>query len=123
MEDNQIKSKYYTGKEPVSIVPLAEYGIDGARAALEKLLLPIGGLDFVNPGETVVIKANLVSAMKPEQAATTHLLNRVMKDRNTKGVYVFVAGHYITGGAKERITEINFEDHKITVIVNVKQEG
>ena len=65
-------SRYYTGNEPVSIVPLAEYGTAGARRALEELLAPIGGLDFVKSGETVVIKANLVSAMKPETAATTH---------------------------------------------------
>ena len=66
------RSKYYNGSEPVSIVPLGEYGADSARAALEKVLAPIGGLDFVKAGETVVIKANLVSAMKPDAAATTH---------------------------------------------------
>ena len=66
------ESKYYTGNEAVSIVPLAEYGRAEAREALLRLLEPIGGLDFVKSGETVVIKANLVSAMKPEEAATTH---------------------------------------------------
>ena len=65
-------SKYYKPTDPVSIVPMGEYGVDEARAALTDLLSPIGGLDFVNSGMRVVIKANLVSAMKPEEAATTH---------------------------------------------------
>ena len=77
----------------------------------------------VNPTYALFPCGETLYKTSAKQAATTHLLNRVMKDRNTKGVYVFVAGHYVTGGAKERITEINFEDHKITVIVNVKQEG
>ena len=65
-------SKFYKPTDPVSIAPMGEYGVDEARAALTDLLSPIGGLDFVNPGMRVVIKANLVSAMKPEEAATTH---------------------------------------------------
>ena len=67
-----VASKYYKSTDPVSIVPLGEYDIEGARRALCDLLQPIGGLDFVTPGSVVVIKANLVSAMKPDEAATTH---------------------------------------------------
>ena len=65
-------SKYYSPSDPVSIVPLDEYTPNGARAALNALLSAIGGLDFINKGMRVVIKANLVSAMKPDEAATTH---------------------------------------------------
>ena len=66
-------SKYYTPADPVSVVKLGEYSeVSVAKIALTKLLEPIGGLDFVKEGMTVVIKANLVSAMKPEEAATTH---------------------------------------------------
>lgn len=65
-------SKYYSKSDPISILPLADYSADTARVALERLLEPIGGLSFVNEGACVVIKANLVSAMKPEEAATTH---------------------------------------------------
>jgi len=68
----QTDSKYYTGKEPVSLVALGDYSQASARAALAEALSPIGGLDFVKAGDRVVIKANLVSAMKPEEAATTH---------------------------------------------------
>ena len=65
-------SKYYSIDAPVSIYPMREYSLDGARRALESLLCPLGGLDFVKEGMTVVIKANLVSAMKPQESATTH---------------------------------------------------
>lgn len=67
-----MSSKYYSANDPVSIVKLTEYSPEEARCALEELLLPIGGLDFIRKGSRVVIKANLVSAMKPEAAAVTH---------------------------------------------------
>ena len=67
-----MSSLYYNKEDAVSVVPMTEYTLEGARAALEQLLAPIGSLDFVKSGETVVIKANLVSAMKPEESATTH---------------------------------------------------
>ena len=68
----RIDSKYYSPTDPVSIVPLGDYDEVGARRALTDALAPIGGLDFIKEGMTVVIKANLVSAMKPDEAATTH---------------------------------------------------
>ncbi len=56
----------------VAVTPCAEYSETTVRAALKTVLEPLGGLSFIKAGMTVVIKANLVSAMKPEQAATTH---------------------------------------------------
>jgi uncharacterized protein (DUF362 family)/ferredoxin len=56
----------------VSIVPCSSYDPALCRQALLDVLEPLGGLDFVTPGMTVGIKANLVSFMKPESAATTH---------------------------------------------------
>lgn len=56
----------------VSIIPCPDYSPDACRRALIQVLAPLGGLDFVTPGMHIVIKANLVSAMKPEAAATTH---------------------------------------------------
>ena len=87
-------SKYYNPTDPVSIVPLGEYDIEKAKAALTDLLAPIGGLDFVTEGAVVVIKANLVSAMKPEEAATTHpvLLSALTELLKEKG-----AGEVIIG--------------------------
>lgn len=65
-------SKYYSPTDPVAIVPLAEYTDGGARVALNSLLESIGGFEYVNKGVKIAIKANLVSAMKPDEAATTH---------------------------------------------------
>ena len=41
-------------------------------AALQAAIDAAGGLDWVTPGMRVALKLNLVSAMKPEQAATVH---------------------------------------------------
>ena len=57
---------------PVSIYPCHDYSESTVKSALEQVLAPIGGLDFVSKGMTIGIKANLVSAMKPHEAATTH---------------------------------------------------
>lgn len=56
----------------VSIVPCKSYDLSACRLALTEVLAPLGGLDWVRPGTRVIIKANLVSMLKPEAAATTH---------------------------------------------------
>ncbi|MBE6967797.1 MAG: DUF362 domain-containing protein [Ruminococcaceae bacterium] len=59
-------------KWDVSIVPCADYEKETTERALEDVLRPIGGLDWVTPGMRIAVKANLVSFMKPETAAVTH---------------------------------------------------
>ncbi len=61
--------KYLTA--PVSVVPCPDYEPSNVRAALESAIEGAGGLPELT-GKRVGIKANLVSAMKPEEAATTH---------------------------------------------------
>ena len=56
----------------VGITPCENYEPSTVKESLERLLSSVGGLDFIKNGDTVVIKANLVSAMKPETAAVTH---------------------------------------------------
>ena len=56
----------------VSVVSCESYEPDVCRAALERVLKPIGGLDWVTPGMKIAVKVNLVAALRPEQAATTH---------------------------------------------------
>ena len=56
----------------VSIVRCEEYELEGCTQALLTALEPFGGLDWVREGMRIVIKANLVEAMKPEKAGTTH---------------------------------------------------
>ena len=56
----------------VSIAKCADYSPKTVESALQCALDAIDGLSFVRPGMTVGIKANLVSAMRPDAAATTH---------------------------------------------------
>ena len=56
----------------VTLYPCHTYEKEEVSKALQAVLDPLGGLDFVTKGMTVGIKANLVSAMKPHEAATTH---------------------------------------------------
>ena len=50
----------------VSAVKCQSYGEDEVRGALEAVLSPIGGLDWVEEGMVIGIKANLVTFAKPE---------------------------------------------------------
>lgn len=59
-----ISSVYYS--------PCADYEPAKVQAALSDLMEKSGGLSWVRPGMTVAIKANLVSLLRPERAATTH---------------------------------------------------
>lgn len=52
----------------VSIVKCSDYSETEAKKALENLLKISNDLDFVKPGMKIIIKANLVTFMKPEAA-------------------------------------------------------
>lgn len=97
----------------VVMTPCENYEEPTVKAALEAVLAPIGGLDWVREGMTVGIKANLVSAMKPEECATTHpsllcALTELLRERGARviigdspgGVYtaVFVSHVYSAAG-------------------------
>lgn len=56
----------------VVLVSCPDYTPETVRPALEAAIRQAGGLDWVRPGMRIGIKANLVSAMAPEAAATTH---------------------------------------------------
>lgn len=56
----------------VSVSKCNSYDSTQVRAALTEALAVIGGLDFVKEGMKIAIKANLVSFMNPDAAATTH---------------------------------------------------
>ena len=75
----------------VSIVSCPSYDMDEVRGALRAVLEPFGGLDWVKSGMKVAIKANLVSMMKPELAATTHptllcALVEMLRERGAEAV-------------------------------------
>lgn len=56
----------------VSVVKCDDYKAESARAALTEAIDAVGGLDWIEKGMKIVIKANLVSFMAPDKAATTH---------------------------------------------------
>ncbi len=77
--------------QTVSVVPCHSYEPDEVRTALCKVLAPVGGLDWVKSGMRIAIKANLVSMMKPEAAATTHPallceLVRMLRERGAEPI-------------------------------------
>ena len=76
----------------VSVIGCDSYAPETVRSALKELLKPFGGLSFVRPGARIVVKANLVSMMKPESAATTHpeLLKALCEMLVEKGASVVV---------------------------------
>ncbi len=59
-------------KPDVVVASCTDYSAEGARAAMERVLAPLGGLDWVFPGMKIAVKVNLVTFAKPERAATTH---------------------------------------------------
>ena len=56
----------------VALAACKSYEDAEVSAALETVVTAAGGLDWVTPGMRVALKLNLVSAMKPEEAATVH---------------------------------------------------
>lgn len=92
----------------VSIFPCKTYDPAEVRNALEKVLEPLGGLNWVTPGMTVAIKANLVTFLKPEAAATTHpellcALTALLKERGAKVVVGDSPGGLYTRAYVDRI--------------------
>ncbi|MBE6562901.1 MAG: DUF362 domain-containing protein [Ruminococcaceae bacterium] len=76
----------------VSIVRCESYEKEEVSKAFDKLLAPLGNLDFIKEGTKVAIKANLVTAIKPDKAATTHpaLILELCKRLTEKGAAVTV---------------------------------
>lgn len=57
----------------VALASCTDYNPSSIRNSIEKLLVSLGGIErFVKPGEKVLLKPNLLSAVPPERAVTTH---------------------------------------------------
>lgn len=95
----------------VSVVPCKTYEPAEVRTALLQALEPVGGFDFLHPGMTVALKANLVSARKAETAATTHPvilaeLTRLLVQRGAKVVLGDSPGGLFTAAALRHIYDV-----------------
>ncbi len=106
----------------VVCVPCADYEPARVRAALEELIDRAGGLAWVCPGMRIGIKANLVAAMTPDRAATTHptlisALAAILRERGAVpvvgdspgGLYnaSFLNRVYAASGMEETGAELN----------------
>ena len=59
--------------EKVSIIRADTYDLPALRIALFRLLEPLGGIAaFINPGDRVLLKPNMLAAKEPHKAVTTH---------------------------------------------------
>lgn len=100
----------------VSICECRSYDAQACRSALEKVLEPLGGLSWVQPGMKIAVKANLVAFLKPDAAATTHpallsALTGLLRERGAEvivgdspgGIYnsVYVNRVYAATGMKQ----------------------
>ncbi len=77
----------------VSIAPCADYQPAHVQTAVNAALAPIGGMAaFVSPGQSVLLKVNLLSRALPERAVTTHpeLVRAVIKEVKACGGLVTV---------------------------------
>ncbi len=95
----------------VSLVPCASYDPAEVANALQAVLEPLGGLDFVQPGMRVAVKLNLVAAMKPETAVTVHpaLVSALTKLLREKGAEVILGdspGGLYTAAALRHVYDV-----------------
>lgn len=76
----------------VALVPCESYEDAECSRAMDAVLEPVGGLDWVRPGMKIAVKVNLVSAMRPETAATTHpaLLKALIERLRERGASVIL---------------------------------
>lgn len=92
----------------VSVVKCEDYQPERVTSALRAVLEPIGGLDWVKPGMRIGIKANLVTFLKPESAATTHpallcALVNLLKERGAEAVVGDSPGGLYTAAFVNRV--------------------
>ena len=102
----------------VAIARCETYEAEACEAALREVLEPFGGLEWVKSGMRIVIKANLVDAMKPEKAGTTHptLLAALTKMLVAKGACVVVGdspGNLYNSAVLRRIYSVTGMDEVV----------
>lgn len=91
--------------------PAKSYEEAEVSAALQAAIDAAGGLDWVTPGMRVALKLNLVSAMKPEQAATVHpaVVCALVKLLTARGAHVILGdspGGLYTAAHLQRVYDV-----------------
>jgi uncharacterized protein (DUF362 family)/NAD-dependent dihydropyrimidine dehydrogenase PreA subunit len=76
----------------VAIVRCEDYGQDRVFGAVKQAIDLVGGIDrFVSPGQTVLVKPNLLQGQEPEKCVTTHpavvaAVARILKEHGCRVV-------------------------------------
>jgi len=94
-------------RRTVALVKCAGYEATEIRAALGRVLEPLGGIGaFVKSGQRVLLKPNLLSAKDPERAITTHpnLVEAVAEEVRRVGAVPFIGDS--PGGAIRGIKRV-----------------
>lgn len=93
----------------VSVARCLDYHPDAVERALRESLAPLGGISaFVKPGQTALLKVNLLSAAKPDRAVTTHpevvrALVRAVREAGAVPIVGDSPGGANTGGFVRRV--------------------
>ena len=97
----------------VSVVPCSAYDLSQCRQALEQLLSPLGGLDWVRPGMRVGLKANLITFLKPDAAGTTHpvVLSALSELLTERGAEVIIGDS--PGGLPPILKYVHYADSQL----------
>ena len=93
--------------ELVSIGYCSTYEYRELRSAVEVLLEPLGGIAaFVEPGERILLKPNMLAAKVPEKAVTTHpAMVKVVADMVREAGGIVVVGDSPGIGSYQRVAE------------------
>ncbi len=94
-------------RRTVALAKCAGYEATEIRAALARVLEPLGGIGaFVKSGQRVLLKPNLLSAKGPERAITTHpnLVEAVAEEVRRAGAVPFIGDS--PGGAIRGIKRV-----------------
>lgn len=68
-----MKRKWGVYMERVSLIKCEDYDYNKVKKAIEKSFRNLGGVErYINPGERVLLKLNLLMKKRPEEATTTH---------------------------------------------------
>ncbi len=95
----------------VSIAPCVDYSDEHCAEAIRKVVQPLGGFDWVQPGMRIAIKANFVAAAKPERAVTTHprmliALSKLLIERGATVTIGDSPGNFYTASVLNRVYSI-----------------